>query len=351
MTPPEDGLPSPPGKRILVCALDWGLGHATRTARLVHHWEQSGPSIVLAGNGRSLAFWQSEFPHLAVRELPDYAIRYAPGALLVPRLLASLPRLAKVIRAEHRRIQDWSGEFDAVVSDNRFGCHFPGKRSWFLTHQVHLAAPGPLRALEPLGEQVMAHLLRAFDRILIPDHRDPEKALSGRLGHPVHPSLFPTLQWIGPLSRFENLPPCPSSWSGPWDGVGLISGPEPSRTSFEELLRQRWGRSPGKFLLVRGLPGLPGQSHPMEHTGVQEVPHLGTTDLAASLRGAKEIVTRGGYSTLMDLEALGKLDASVLLVPTPGQTEQETLAVHLEATRGVRWTTERDLSTRPGAAP
>ena len=39
------------------------------------------------------------------------------------------------------------------------------------------------------------------------------------------------------------------------------------------------------------------------------------------------IFCRSGYSTIMDLSKLGK---KAILIPTPGQTEQEYLAKHLK---------------------
>ena len=42
---------------------------------------------------------------------------------------------------------------------------------------------------------------------------------------------------------------------------------------------------------------------------------------------SKFIICRGGYSSIMDLLSLNK---RALLVPTPGQTEQEYLSKHLE---------------------
>lgn len=296
--------------------------------------------MTLAGNGRSLAFWRKEFPGLPSRVLPDYAIRYAPGPLLLPSLLLSIPRLASVRSAEYRLVQSWRDDFDAVVSDNRFGCALRGKRSIFLTHQLHLAAPRRLEVGEPLAEWMMARLLAPFDEIWIPDHQ--RDGLSGKLGHPLRPERFPTLRWIGPLSRFSDTSDAPSPWSGPWDMLGLISGPEPSRTSFERDLRRALQRIPGRHLIVRGMPHLPLPPGPSDATGMQEVPHLSTPDLAAALRGAGRIVTRGGYSTLMDLEQLGVLDGRCVLVPTPGQTEQEYLAAHL-AGKGISTIPERSL--------
>ena len=47
-------------------------------------------------------------------------------------------------------------------------------------------------------------------------------------------------------------------------------------------------------------------------------------NLAEVLLEAKHIIARSGYSTIMDLEALGLLEKAEL-IPTSGQPEQEYL--------------------------
>ena len=56
-------------------------------------------------------------------------------------------------------------------------------------------------------------------------------------------------------------------------------------------------------------------------------------ELAEVLRHAKHIIARSGYSTIMDLAALGLLNSKIKnriskieLIPTPGHPEQEYLA-------------------------
>lgn len=316
-------------RRVLVCALDWGLGHVARTTPLVREFLRRGARVVLASNGRSADFWRSEFPELELRELPDYGVRYAPGPWLVPGLVASLPRLFAAIGRERRLVCAWGSEgFDLVLSDNRYGCRIPDVLSVLLTHQLHLAAPEGLRLAEGLGEFLMARLARPFAEIWVPD-RERGAILSGRLGHPAHPRRFPPLRYIGPLSRFADVAPDPV-WAGPWDSVGLVSGPEPSRTAFEDLLRSRFQRREGRHLLVRGRPDLPAIDVPGAGSLV-EVPHLPAAALVAAFAGAQQIISRGGYSTVMDLDAVGLLGKRCLFCPTPGQTEQETLSHDLAA--------------------
>lgn len=337
-------FPLAPPRKTLVCALDWGLGHVARTTPLVRALLEAGTQVTLASNGRSAAWWRAEFPSLEVRELPDYGVRYAPGFRLLPGLLGSLPRLARAIRGEAALVAEWQGRdgFDLVLSDNRYGCHAPGAANIFLTHQLRLPAPSLLRFAEPCGERLVARLTRPFREIWIPDRTEGLR-LSGKLGHPARPDLFRPLQHIGPLSRFAEIAPDPD-WASGWDTVALVSGPEPSRTRLESKLRQILSQRPGRHLLVCGRPeSAPNQESPATQ-GLVERAHLATPALAGALKGAREIVCRGGYSTLMDLDALGALDGRCRFVPTPGQTEQEYLARHLAAQGRGRSIAEADLA-------
>ncbi|MEK7394070.1 MAG: hypothetical protein AAB214_16030 [Fibrobacterota bacterium] len=333
-------------KSALVCALDWGLGHVARTTPLVRSLLAADAKVTLASNGRSAAWWRSEFPQLETRELPDYGVSYRNGWKLVPGLLGSLPRIAKAIRQESALVRNWQAAdgFDMILSDNRYGCRVQGTKSVLLTHQLRLAAPSGMGWCEPGGEFAMSRMVRNFDEVWVPDAADGN-SLSGKLGHPAHPGSFPALRHIGPLSRFVDSPT--AAWTEAWDTVALVSGPEPARTTFQNRLEQILSCRPGRHLLVRGRPDLPAPLGNFAESGLVVVPHLATPDLARALVGAQEIICRGGYSTVMDLAALGILDERCLFVPTPGQTEQEYLARNLALTHKTRTISVSELGSKP----
>ncbi|MGA9029729.1 MAG: glycosyltransferase, partial [Methanoregula sp.] len=54
------------------------------------------------------------------------------------------------------------------------------------------------------------------------------------------------------------------------------------------------------------------------------IPYVPTEIKAELMNRAKCVICRSGYTTLMELAELGKTQA--LLIPTPGQTEQEYLS-------------------------
>ena len=107
-----------------------------------------------------------------------------------------------------------------------------------------------------------------------------------------------------------------------YQNVAVISGLEPHRTILQERLLKLFARKAEKSLIVEGKPA--DTVRYRQICGVDVVSLLDDTDLAFVLQNADNIYCRSGYSTLMDLYALGINRAT--LIPTPGQTEQEYLA-------------------------
>ena len=104
----------------------------------------------------------------------------------------------------------------------------------------------------------------------------------------------------------------------------LLSGPEPQRTLLEEKMMAGIATVDGKILLVRGKPGSKEILTVPENVTV--INHLPTAELQQAILQSDYIVCRGGYTSLMELLSLQK---KMLLIPTPGQTEQEYLAKRL----------------------
>ncbi|RYZ20649.1 MAG: glycosyl transferase family 28 [Chitinophagaceae bacterium] len=311
--------PAPAGPRILVAPLDWGLGHATRCIPIIHRLRSRGTTVLLAGSGASGNVLREAFPDLPFHPLPGHEVRYSRGASgLVWKILQQLPQLARTVEAEHRWLRDFVQQqgIDAVISDNRYGLHHPALPTVFITHQLGIRTP-----LGSMGNNLLRRyhyrLIGRFGACWVPDGAAP--GLSGLLGHPGTLPDIPT-RYIGPLSRFQKTDAAPAQ-----DLVVLLSGPEPQRGIWEAQLLPQLTKYPGSVLLVRGLP----QEKAMVTTGnLTSVGHLPAPELQAAVADARIVVARCGYSTVMDLAALGQKS---ILVPTPGQTEQEYLARHLSA--------------------
>jgi UDP-N-acetylglucosamine:LPS N-acetylglucosamine transferase len=111
-----------------------------------------------------------------------------------------------------------------------------------------------------------------------------------------------------------------------YDVAVVLSGPEPQRTYLENILLEQAVTLPQRFLFVQGKTHAQGQYFISEN--VEVVAYLTTQALNQVLCASQYVVCRSGYSSIMDLAALGK---KALLIPTPGQTEQEYLAARLQA--------------------
>jgi len=309
---------SPP-KRILVAPLDWGLGHATRCIPVIRELRELGCEVVIGAGGPPARLLAEEFPSLETLSLPGYGIRYAPTAAgLVLRMIAQLPAIAMAIRRERRALLGWlaTHRLDAIISDNRFGLHVPGIPSVIMTHQLEIRSPFGALSQRCL-RQVNYHFIRHFDECWVVDF----PGAAGLAGELSHPSVLPPIpvKYLGCLSRLH-----PGVREKRLDLTVVISGPEPQRTLFNDMIAREVRDCGLKVLVVRGLPG---DDTPPGHQGnVTTVAHLGTRELREALLESRLVLCRAGYTSVMELVSIG---AKAFLIPTPGQTEQEYLAGYL----------------------
>ena len=305
--------------KILICPLNWGLGHATRCVPVVRQLLADGHEPVLVSDGYPLEFLRQEFPTLRFIEYPSYPVFYAAGKSQVGAMLFILPNILKGILNEHTWLRNLlqTEQFDQVISDNRFGMWNKQVHSIYITHQLMVKMPFYLKFLEPLVHRIHKAFINRYDECWIPDV-EGKIGLSGDLSHkyplPLHAAF------IGPLSRFremENTQP-----DARFKVVAVISGVEPQRTIFEKSLIDRFKNADYSTLIVAGLP----QSEKIveQINSITLISHLHDQELASVLLGATKIISRSGYSTIMDLKALNCLYKAEF-IPTPGQTEQEYL--------------------------
>lgn len=297
-------------KRILYAVLDWGLGHATRSYPLIRYLMDQNIEVVLAGNGPSLEWLRKRLPGLAYHEKPGKAIRYSKSfntlkiASQGPSFLASAQDekawAQALLNKEH---------FDGIISDNCYGVCSKDIPSVLITHQLNLPVPSIFTAA---GKKIIRRLTAVFQEVWVPD-LEGRVNLSGKL---AHPDITGKARYIGVLSQSTNfteseMPPL----------VGMVSGPEPHRSLMEEALIRLFQADGRPAYIFAGRP----REEDKDLGNVQIRYDASSAFLMHALKRADVIVCRSGYSSLMDLAALKK---AALLIPTPGQPEQEFLADH-----------------------
>jgi len=306
-------------KRIIVAPLDWGLGHATRCIPLIKLLLSQNCRVLLAGQGKVKYLLQKEFPEIDFLELPGYNVRYSKRRWTLPFTIAvQIPKILSAIKTEQRWLQKTVEEhsIDTVISDNRFGLHHAHLPCVFLTHQLCIET-GWGKIANAFLQQLNYRYINRFAACWVPDAAG-EINLGGQLSHP---SILPAIpmKYIGLLSRFAA-----SAVEKASHVLILLSGPEPQRTVLENRVLGELKSYSDKVILVRGLPGNADTVNVAENVTVYN--HLPAEDLQQKIAEASFVIARCGYSTVMDLAVLKKKS---ILIPTPGQTEQEYLARHL----------------------
>mgnify|MGYP000207743348 CR=1 FL=1 len=399
------------GRKILISPLNWGFGHAGRMIPLAAGLKKRGNEVIFGVDKNLIPLVRSELPGITITEIRGIRIRYSRH---LPQYLCIVLQLPCIIAASVREYYDLRRlasrlQPDLIISDNRFGLRHRNIRSVYVTHQLRIAFPKWLRVMEPLGERLHRMIISRFDLCLVPDYPGPAN-LSGRLSHDL--PLPENICYCGPLSRFGTatsrtgrLPASasgtgiasgsarPSSGTtttasqntgvssstttlaatGTYTGTShaanthpsvnpaaisggsqtppvqpfcclILSGPEPQRSI---LLEKVTAAVTGMPLVILSATPL----HP-KLKGNQEITVVTNPDTATMKRylvEAARIIARAGYTTIMELASL---DRGAILIPTPGQTEQEYLGRYLHGRLGFVTVRQRDIRPElPGSLP
>lgn len=303
-------------KNILIAPLNWGLGHATRCIPIINKLIEHGFTPIIASDGRALELLKKEFPQCLFETLPGYEVTYAREAKHFKiKMLFQIPKLIKAVLTEYQTTQKLHRQytFCGIISDNRLGVRVSNVPSVFITHQTKVMSGGTTY-LSTIIHKLFIH---RFNRCWVPDMPNIPN-LSGKLGHSE--KLQIPVDYLGVISRFQKKD-VPLTY----DLCILLSGPEPQRTMLEEQLKAELVRYRFKTIFIRGLVE---KVQIVEKIGFVVYYNFMTSDeLEHTLNASKYVLSRSGYTTVLDLAALEK---QAYFVPTPGQYEQEYLAKKLK---------------------
>ncbi len=306
-----------PKKKILVAPLNWGLGHATRCIPIIKVLEINNFEPILASDGSALALLKKEFPHLKFYELPSYNIKYArKGFFFKSKLLFKSYKILKTVNQERKiTLEIYEKEkISGVISDNRLGVFCKFVPSVFITHQLNVLTGNTTY----FSSKIHQFYIKKFKECWVPDFAGSPN-LSGRLGHLKSEGEF-NLKYIGALSRLEK-----KELPIEYDLMVLLSGPEPQRTLLEEKLLLEFKDTDKRIIFVRGVIEEVQTKGTINNITLYN--YLSGKDLEEAINKSEVILSRSGYTTLMDI---AKLKKKAFFIPTPGQTEQEYLAKRLK---------------------
>ncbi|MGR6034734.1 MAG: glycosyltransferase [Candidatus Nitrosoglobus sp.] len=305
--------------KILFAIHDWGLGHATRDLVVIRALLNAGHQVGIVSYGRALVLMRSIFSdRCSFHEFKDIpkplgrhpAIFYLGMSLSMPQVFWTFRRerlLAQYLCKTHG--------YDRIISDSRFGIALTEVPSYYLLHSLRQIIPGRPRWLEYFVERSQQHLLQRARAILVPDE-ERNGGLAGDLCHNMACDWGQQVKYIGLLSdaRLLNVEQDLRCFIS-------VSGAEPQRAILENIVLQQVQKLEGRVVVALGRPETPGKVY--DDGQITIYGFLERDEQIQMMNRAKVVVTRSGYTTLMELSQIGR---KALLIPTVGQSEQEYLA-------------------------
>jgi len=296
---------------VIVAALNWGLGHAARCIPIITWLNTFCKNVIIASDGSALDLLKKEFPDLQFYVLPSYHIRYKYQSILA-NVIFGLPSIIRAIYKENKMANQIVSETGAtkIFSDNRLGFYSFVTRNYYMTHQLNILYRNSW--IQKMGTLMHRRYIKKFNCCFVPDYND-ERALCPALSN----ITFNNVHYVGPITRISK-----KSTENIYDILVLLSGPEPQRTIVENRLLEVLGElEEYKILFIRGTETMETLPTIFKHISFKSV--LQTLEIETALNSSKLLISRSGYTTLMDIY---QLDLKAIFIPTPGQTEQEYLA-------------------------
>jgi uncharacterized protein (TIGR00661 family) len=320
-------------KKILISPLNWGFGHTGRMIPVALRLQQMGHEVIFGADRTVIPMIKLELPGIEVIEIPGVNMHYSH---VMPQYLAILFQTPKVVFAamrEHRLLKKLINEIkpDIVISDNRFGFFSKRVYSVYVTHMLQIPFPNPFRFLEFIGVFLHRIIINQYDICLIPD-LPGEENLSGRLSHGKH--LPERIIYAGLISRFAT-DTFERHNHQPYICL-IISGPEPQRSILYEKVAAAACNNNMKLIVL----SCNELKNAVKEENVTLVVNKPASEIQSYISDSSFVIGRSGYTTLMELISLSK---GAIIIPTPGQTEQEYLGWYNNRRFGFQTVNQRDI--------
>lgn len=307
----NDRISSIRKKRILFSPLNWGWGHVTRSFPLIHRLINQENELLICCNAEQEKFYRSEFPNLWYVPHEGYPFHFSGKGNWEKDLLKSYFKLNKFRKNEELIVRDLVAKFhpSMIISDQRYGFLSSKIKSVFVTHQLQLPSKHKLSLAQIMNKR----FINRFDEVWVPDMEN--SPLSGKLSVGYFRNKF----YLGIQSRLA--PNALNDKDKSIKYLGVVSGPKPyDQLFFDELVRFLSTQNTRSTIVV------PASLEAMKVQVDANITLVTKPDVELLNRlfdASEMLISRAGYSTLMDLKTKGN---KAILIPTPGQAEQNYLA-------------------------
>ena len=304
--------------KIIYAVCSWGLGHATRSLPVIRKLINEDNNVTIVSHGRSLELLKKELEDEISNyiEIPDYPMLLSKNSRqFMAKSMIYWPSFIRSLRKgflEIKKILE-KDKYNLIISDARYDMYSRKIPSFFISHQMRIMNPLRIKMFERSMENFNLFFFRRFCSVIIPDYKDDD--LSGDLSHNLYKIDEDKLHYVGVLSDFKK-----KNIKKDIDYLISITGPEPQRTMFEEIMLKHIDSLNGKIVLTLGKSE---NIKKFKKENIETFTFLSKEDREDFLNRAKLVISRSGYSTILDLAVIG---TKALMTPTPGQVEQEYLA-------------------------
>lgn len=294
-------------KKILYSALNWGMGHVSRSISIIQQLVQQGNKLFIACSENQKIIFKCYFPDLKYINHEEYPFKFKGKGNFETDLALNFYSLYKRLKKEKSEVNKIIAENDIniVISDHRYGFHSQNIQSIFITHQINL----PVNWIFKWVDRIHKTLISKFSTVWILDTAN--STFAGNLSRNKN---LKNCEYIGIHSRFSLYPSTGKSISK----IVIVSGPEPYANKFFQSQLEQAEKANEKTILITN-------SNNYNQSNAENITIISSSDWKKCdelILKAKKIVSRAGYSTIMDIETL---QAKSELHPTKGQKEQEYL--------------------------
>ena len=310
--------------KVLFAISSLWLWHTTRTIVIIKHFLEKGYNITIISHWNALQFLENELKDKNIKfiEYDEYpALERWRWIKFYYYLLKDVFKARETIKKEREFLKNIENGYDFIFSDWKYWFYSKNIPSFMLIHQVSFILPTFLKPLKIITNHLNYKYCKNFSKIFIPDYEDSNYNLWWDLSHPSFlKNLNYKFTWI--LSSYKD-----TKEKVDIDYLFIISWYllEHKDTFINKLINES-KPIPGKkvFILWDTSEYYKKEIEKYDIT----IYSFASWDRRKRLFSkAKCIVSRTGYTTIMDIVELWK---KAILFPTKNQTEQEYLAKYLK---------------------
>jgi len=154
-------------KNILVCPLDWGLGHASRMVAVIELLLIKGANVIIGADNGPLEFLKQRFENCEFVKLSGFVPKYPKTKAMALKMALQFPQMKRQAKLSNKRLQKIIKEkkIDIVISDNRYELYSTEAYSVILTHQIKIRTTGLQKLFAAFIKLQLHSYIKKYDEL------------------------------------------------------------------------------------------------------------------------------------------------------------------------------------------